>query len=76
MGGFGLAMVVSFGLCGCGSAGMDEGLPQDLTPGVPLDPKMTDMTGASFADQKKAQSKNAAAAKNAPAPPPAPEKSE
>jgi len=65
-----LASVLSVGLAGCGGGGMDEGLPQGdtLKPDVPLDPKMVDMSGASFSTQKKAAAKNAAAAKAAPAP--------
>lgn len=71
LGGLCLAAVLSIGLAGCDGGTMDEGMPQgNLKPDVPLDPKMVDMTGRSFSDQKKAAAKNAAAIKNAPAPAP------
>jgi hypothetical protein len=58
------AVVLSLGLAGCGGGGIDEGLPSAKEkPGVPLDPKMVDMSGRSFSDQKKASAKAAEAAK-------------
>jgi hypothetical protein len=61
----GLGVAFLAGVVGCGSAGLDEGSPTgDLTPAVPLDPKMVDMTGRSFSDvgknAKKAQDNKAA----------------
>jgi hypothetical protein len=58
--------VLSVSLVGCGGGGVDEGMPADQKPGVPLDPNMVNMKTGSFADQKKAAVKNAAAAKLAP----------
>lgn len=67
----GLVLVCGASLTGCGG-GIDEGLPPaDTKPDVPLDPKMVDMTGRSFADQKKAAAKNITARKEAEAAPPA-----
>ncbi len=59
------AFVLSMGLAGCGG-GIDEGPPADMKPGVPIDPKMTDMMGRSFKDQRKAEATARAAAKEAP----------
>lgn len=65
------AVVLTLGLAGCGGGGLEEGLPPPDAKGIPLDPNMVNMKGASFADQKKAAAKNAELAKEAP--PPAPE---
>jgi hypothetical protein len=52
-------------LTGCGGT-LDEGMPPaGAKADIPLDPKMVDMTGASFADQKKSTAKSAAAARAA-----------
>ena len=58
-----VAVVLSLGLAGCGGSGIDEGMPSPDQKGIPLDPKMVDMTGRSFDSQKKSQTKAAAAAK-------------
>lgn len=72
-----LAMVVlSLGLAGCGGGGIEEGLPPANQKGIPLDPKMVDMGGKSFADQKKAAAKNAEAAKKGEAVPAPAEKTQ
>jgi hypothetical protein len=69
LGVLGLALVLSLGITGCEGGSDVTGAPKgDLTPAVKLDPKMTDMTGASFADQRKAAAKNTAAQKEAGAP--------
>ena len=69
------AIVLSVSVVGCGGSGIDQAVPKDLTPGVPLDPKMVDMAGRSFSDSKKAKAKAETSAKDAaPATPPAPEK--
>jgi len=59
------ALALSLGLMGCGSAGIDEGMPKgDLTPTVKMDPKMTDMTGRSFNNTAAAQKKAGEAAQS------------
>jgi len=70
------AIVLTMSVVGCGGSGVEEGVPKgDLTPAVPLDPKMVDMAGRSFSDSKKAKAKAESSAKDAaPATPPAPEK--
>jgi hypothetical protein len=67
LGGLCLASILSVGLAGCGGGTMDEGMPTagEIKTDVPLDPKMVNMSGASFADQKKAAAKNAAAGRAA-----------
>jgi len=71
-----LAVVLgSMGLSGCGGGGIDEGMPPPGQPEMKLDPKMVDMGGRSFGDQKKSAAKNQAAKNAAPAPAP-PEKTE
>jgi len=75
LGVLGLATILSLGMAGCGGGTIDEGVPKgDLKPDIPLDPKMVDMSGASFADQKKSAAKNAALQKEAGAPAPAEKK--
>jgi hypothetical protein len=61
--GAGLALLL--GVTGCGSAGIDEGMPSgDLKPTVKMDPSMTDPSGrfgAGAAAKSKTKSQNAAA---------------
>jgi hypothetical protein len=60
------SIVLASGLVGCGGGSVEEGMPKgDLTPAVPLDPKMVDMSGRSFSDVGKAKAKSEAAAKAA-----------
>jgi hypothetical protein len=59
------AVLLSLGLAGCGG-GIEEGMPAPDQKGVPLDPKMVDMSGWSFKKQgKKKATAKAAAAKQA-----------
>jgi hypothetical protein len=68
--GLGLASaVLSLGLAGCGSDGVETGVPTDSTQkGVPLDPAFLDMKGrmgagaAKTADVKASQAKKEAGA--------------
>jgi hypothetical protein len=40
------SLVILAGVVGCGSDGVDQGMPKDPTKAdVPLDPKMVDVTG-------------------------------
>lgn len=59
------AWVVSLGLLGCGSAGVDTGVPpaDQMKPTVPLDSISTDMTGRMSKDMSKAAAKARAASK-------------
>lgn len=68
------SLVLSLGLTGCGGAGIEEGVPKDMTPGVKIDPKMTDMSSRSFKDEGKARATSTAAAKEAANAPPAEKK--
>ena len=70
-----VAWVLSVGLAGCGSAGIDTGVPpaDQQKPTVPLDSISVDMTGRMAKDMSKAAAKAKAAAKSAEAGNPAPE---
>jgi hypothetical protein len=69
------AWVLSLGLAGCGSAGVDTGVPpaDQQKPTVPLDSISTDMTGRMAKDMAKAAAKAKASAKAAEAGTPATE---
>jgi len=55
-------IALSLGLAGCGSAGVEEGMPSgEVKPFVPNTPVSTDMGGRAFSDQRKSQAKAAAA---------------
>jgi len=65
-GGVGLALLL--GAAGCSDSQMEPGMPKgDLKPQAEPDPKIMDMSGRSFTDQKKAAAKAAESAKGAPA---------
>jgi hypothetical protein len=70
-----VAWVLSVGLAGCGSAGVDTGVPpaDQMKPVVPLDSISTDMSGRMSRDMGKAAKKAAEAAKAAEAGKPATE---
>jgi hypothetical protein len=36
-------VIGALGVCGCGGGGMDEGMPKDMTPGVPTNSIKADM---------------------------------
>ena len=63
----GVTAMVLLGVVGCGGSGIEEGMPAEEGKGVPLDPKMTDMTGRSFKEAGKAEQK-AADVRNNPTP--------
>jgi len=73
--GLGLAAIaLSLAVVGCGGGGIEEGAPPDTKVSVPLDPKMVDMTGRSFAEQGKTKKSEGSEKEKVAAPAPAEEK--
>jgi hypothetical protein len=64
------SLALSLGLIGCGSEGVETGVPKDPSKGQPLDPSMVDVTGKMGPGAaKKAADEAAKAAKEKPASP-------